>query len=475
MSLDQTKTPLYDMLVDYKNRALDSYHVPGHKNGKIFSSRGMDEFQSFLQMDATEITGMDDLHDAHGPIQEAQALAADYFNSESSYFLINGSTAGNLAMLLTICQAGDKIIVQRNCHKSILHGLELAGAQPVFLAPSYEEQSARYSKIEVETVEEALVRFPEAKGLVLTYPDYFGRTYEIEEIIKTTHHHEVPVLVDEAHGIHFHLGRPFPSSALEAGADLVVQSAHKMAPAMTMASMLHANGDRIDMERLRYFLQVFQSSSPSYPLMASLDLARHFLANATEEMVGRAIQHATKIRDIFAEGEGWTVLPGSGCDDPLKVTLQADRGWTGLQLATLLEDAGVFPELALPDQLLLITGLGDYIDVRRLKNSISNVNEQLKTTRKHATIKAVNLYTEKIQELAFSYEKMKKMQSVFTPWQEAAGKVAAQPIVPYPPGVPLLVKGETITKKHVEQIVQLIDQGTRFHNEDIKEGMVTFK
>ncbi|WP_028781755.1 aminotransferase class I/II-fold pyridoxal phosphate-dependent enzyme [Thalassobacillus devorans] len=475
MALDQTETPLYDRLYFQKNKSYDSFHVPGHKNGRIFSEKGYEDFRSILSMDFTEITGMDDLHDPHGVIQQAQILASDYFNSDFSYFLVNGSTGGNLAMILAVCKTGDQVLVQRNCHKSILHGLELAGAQPVFLTPAYEENTKRYSKMEVDLVEKALARFPNAKGLILTYPDYFGRTYEIEKIIRTAHAHDVPVLVDEAHGVHFHLGSPFPTPSLTAGADVVVQSAHKMAPAMTMASFIHGRKGRINLEKLRYFLQVVQSSSPSYPLMASLDLARHFLANTTKENVEKALDHTENIRRVLVEGDGWTLLPASHKDDPLKIVLHADKGWTGFQLAGLLEQEDIYPELADNNQVLLITGLGEYADLSNLNKCIANINEQLKTTSKHATIKDRVSFPTSTQELLYSYEEMKTKQTTFSEWSKAVGKVAAQPVVPYPPGIPLLVKGEKITIQHVELIRLLLEQGARFHNEQIETGVFTFQ
>src|SRR5699024_1345518 len=153
-----------------------------------------------------------------------------------SFFLTGGSTAGNLAMILATCSPGDKVIVQRNSHKSIMNGLELANAHPIFIAPDYDGTVDRYTHPNVGTLEQALIDHPNAKAVVLTYPDYFGRTYDIARMIKLAHSYHIAVLVDEAHGVHFSLGSPFPASAIDFGADVVVQSAHKMAPAMTMAS-----------------------------------------------------------------------------------------------------------------------------------------------------------------------------------------------------------------------------------------------
>jgi arginine decarboxylase len=473
MDMDQNQTPLYDALAAFKKRRLDSFHVPGHKNGKIFSKRGKDDYQSILEMDVTEITGMDDLHAPDGIIKHSQQLAADFFGSDQTFFLINGTTAGNLAMILTVCSPGDQVLVQRNSHKSIMNGLELAGAKPVFLSPEFEKETNRYSKVSPIAVEEAIRCYPDLKAIILTYPDYFGRVYDLETIIRISHVHQIPVMVDEAHGVHFHLGGPFPSPALASDADVVVQSAHKMAPAMTMASYLHVNSSMVDADTIRHYLQIVQSSSPSYPLMASLDLARHFLTTIKSEDIEHIIQTIQQIRRIFAEGIGWKVLPSSSLDDPLKITLQVRGGWSGFDVAKILEGSGIYPELATSDQILLILGLGTDVDQEKLANEMKEINDQLKILPRRDTIKGSIAFPH-IKELVFSYMDMKAKKSILVNWEEAVGKVAAQSVIPYPPGIPLIMKGEQITRDHLHHIEELVQQGATFQNDHVHEGLFVF-
>lgn len=297
--MDQYQTPIYQTLKRLDETNPISFHVPGHKNGAVFPEQARAYYDSILKLDMTEIPGLDDLHAPTEAIAEAEELAAGFFQADHTFFLVGGSTAGNLAMILATCGVGDKVIVQRNCHKSIMNGLELSGAKPIFIAPEYDATVDRYTNPSMETVHQALETHPDVKAVILTYPDYFGKTYAIKEMIDTAHEYEIPVLVDEAHGVHFALGEPFPSSALALGADVVVQSAHKMAPAMTMASLLHINSTFVSKERIAHYLQIIQSSSPSYPLMASLDIARSFLATMKKDEIEKVLQSAAKVKEIL--------------------------------------------------------------------------------------------------------------------------------------------------------------------------------
>src|SRR5690606_155051 len=233
-----------------------------------------------LQYDQTELSGLDDLHYPEGAIREAQELLADAYGAERSFFLVNGSTTGNLAMIHAVCKEGDRVLVQRNSHKSIFHAMELAKLRPVYLTPEWGEASQSAEGISLATVKEAIRQYPESTALILTYPNYYGMAgTEIKEIINYSHQFNIPVLVDEAHGAHLLAGGLFPQSALTYGADAVVQSAHKTLPAMTMGSFLHIRGERISINRISKYLRIFQSSSPSYLIMASLDDARAYIQN----------------------------------------------------------------------------------------------------------------------------------------------------------------------------------------------------
>lgn len=462
--MKQQFMPILQMLQEFSNKEPLSFHVPGHKNGTVFPEVAKKHFQEMLKIDLTELTGLDDLHAPHGAIFEAEKLASEFFQSDHTFFLINGSTVGNLAMILTVCGRDDKVLVQRNCHKSIMNGLELAGARPIFLAPEYDEQVQRFTSPSLETLKKALIQHPDAKAVILTYPDYFGKTYDIKAMIKLSHEYDIPVLVDEAHGVHFALGEPFPPSALDLGADVVVHSAHKTTPAMTMASYLHLKSTRVKKESLAYKLQMLQSSSPSYPLMASLDIARYFLANQTEESIQEIVEDTSRMKALFKQASNkWEVITA---EDPLKLTIQPIHGYNAKEVANLFESQGVYPELATDRHILFILGLQPFNKWNRLEKVLQSVNEKLKNNANHATIEVANIFKNKTKELALSYREMERLDNELVPFKQAIGKIAAEPVIPYPPGIPFILKGERITDEHLEAIGQLTAQGVRIQQRD---------
>ncbi|WP_035531105.1 aminotransferase class I/II-fold pyridoxal phosphate-dependent enzyme [Halobacillus kuroshimensis] len=464
-------TPLYEALQKNREKEPISFHVPGHKYGQIYKG----EDTGFLGLDATEISGLDDLHAPEGVIRQAQEQAADFFGSEETFFLVNGTTVGNMALLLTVCGPGDEIIVQRNCHKSVLNGIELAGAKPVFIAPEFEEDTSRYSQVTPSSIQKALDQYPESRAVFLTYPDYFGRAYPLREIASVVHSRDIPLLIDEAHGVHFHLGPPFPEPALKAGVDAVVQSAHKMAPAMTMASYLHIKSCRVSSSRLRHYLQMLQSSSPSYPLMASLDLARDYLQQWSKEDRDTLVSFIKDVRAVFEHyPEHWRVLPVTPMDDTLKIVLEPETN-TGFVVADVLEKQGLVPEMASTDQVLLVLGLEPYFSLANLKKQLAFVDNKLKKTENHATIKQDQISFPPIQTLEWSYSEMRDKPVVLMDWNEAEGQAAAEAIIPYPPGIPLVLKGERLSSTHIQAVHSLVEKGARFQNLDMATGVRVFK
>ncbi|MCF3944068.1 aminotransferase class I/II-fold pyridoxal phosphate-dependent enzyme [Oceanobacillus alkalisoli] len=470
--MKQKNIPILKMLDKFTKKNPLSFHVPGHKNGTIFPEQAQTYYEHILKLDVTELPGLDDLHAPQGSIAEAEKLATKFFQSDHTFFLINGSTVGNLAMILATCKQGDKVIVQRNCHKSIMNGLELAGVRPIFIAPDYDAKVQRFTSPALKTFADALSEHPDAAAVILTYPDYFGRTYNIKAMIELAHKNNIPVLVDEAHGVHFSLGNPFPSSSLTLGADVVVHSAHKTAPAMTMASYLHIKSTRVTKECLAYRLQMLQSSSPSYPLMASLDIARYFLANQTEESIQQALTDVQEIKALFAAEtyDKWELVPSN---DPIKLTIQLKDGYTAKEAATLFEAQGIYPELVTERQILFIFGLASFTEWNRLKKVLDSVNEKLKNEPNHATIEVVNLFTSKRQELALSYRKMEGLEQKLIPLEASNGEIAAEAVIPYPPGIPFILKGEMVTHEHIRAIRQLTVRGVRIQQRN--EGIRIFK
>lgn len=232
---NQQQRPLFAALKQHGEKEQFSFHVPGHKNGLNWIDE-MAVFRDVLKFDQTEVTGLDYLHESEGVLKESQDLLTDFYQSQQSYYLVNGSTVGNLAMIMGTTTKGGSVFVDRNVHQSIIHGLELNGLQPIFLAPEIDVQNQSPVGISLETLRNAFMRYPTVEALILTYPTYDGAIYPIKELLALAKEYKCITLVDEAHGAHFVVAeknREFPMSALAYGADIVVQSAHKMLPALT--------------------------------------------------------------------------------------------------------------------------------------------------------------------------------------------------------------------------------------------------
>lgn len=475
MKENQQQTPLFRAMEQHSWKDSTSLHVPGHKNGKIFSEIGYNYFKDVLSIDFTELSGLDDLHHPEEVIKEAQNLASNWFGSLSTHFLVGGSTAGNLAMILAMHQQDKPFLVQRNSHKSIMHGLELAGAHPVFISPIYERDVERFGPISIEATFEAIQQNPNASGILLTYPDYYGRTYNIKAIIEEAHKYNIPVLVDEAHGVHFSMGDSVPKSSIEYGADVVVQSAHKMAPAMTMGAYLHVCSQRVKNQKISTYLQMIQSSSPSYPIMATLDLARHYLANYTQEELTTSLKWIQSLREQLSSNV-WDVIPlHLHKDDPYKITLQINEGYRAADIAEALEGEGIYPELVTDSQVLLIFGLAPTVEVSKIVQSFRAVEKKIEKHKKqlHATINVENLYSTMVEKIPYSYGDLKQMPTKFVPWEETIGHVASSAVVPYPPGIPLIIKGERITKEKVDQTKVLLEKKVHLQTQEshINQGI----
>ncbi|MHA7966240.1 aminotransferase class I/II-fold pyridoxal phosphate-dependent enzyme [Paenibacillus sp. CAU 1782] len=308
------KAPLYEALVRHRDGNPVSFHVPGHHGGRAFqygienglkSVEGLqDLFLNVMDIDLTELSSTDDLHHPEACIAESQQLAAETFGSDETLFLVGGSTAGNIGMLLAACGTGDLVLVQRNVHKSVIHGLKLAGAKAVFLNPEYERTSALATVPSTELVEAAIDQYPDAKAVFLSNPNYYGMGVDLASYAKICHDHGIPLLVDEAHGAHYGLHPEFPGSAIAAGADAVIQSAHKTLPALTMGAMLHLQGDYLNRGKLKQYLSMIQSSSPSFPIMASLDISRAMIDAAGPALFQSAIDAAKKFKRWLQEQAG---------------------------------------------------------------------------------------------------------------------------------------------------------------------------
>ena len=473
--MDQNNVPLWQQLKKFVGEAPVSFHVPGHKHGEILPHPDWEVFQSVLAYDVTELPGLDDLHHPTGMIKEAEALASQFFQAEATYFLINGSTVGNLAMILSTVKRGDKILVQKNCHKSVLNAIELSQATPVFLSPDYDTRLERYTHPSLLSIKK-VIETEKIKAVFLTYPDYYGTVYDLKEIIDYAHQKDVVVLVDEAHGVHFSIDdERIPMSSLQLGADIVVQSAHKMAPALTMSAYLHIGSDRVETSRVRHHLQMLQSSSPSYLLMASLDLARYFLQHVSSDDLTRALTSVERVRAVLTELKGTQLVAASAAVDPFKLTLVVKPGYDTKEMNAILISHGIYIEMATINTLLFVHGLKEFTELERLKEAIKDINLKLKNGGKRDTIgNKEGIKTKPLTRLCYSYQAMLEMETIRIPLERAVGYVAAEAIVPYPPGIPLLIRGEAIDKLAQVALEQIVSE-KRYIQNDLTEGILVYK
>ncbi|GMB10090.1 arginine/lysine/ornithine decarboxylase [Thermolongibacillus altinsuensis] len=473
---EQKQTPLYSALYEHHQQQPISFHVPGHKYGSVFPKEARSFFVPLLHLDVTELSHLDDLHHPTAAIAEAQRLASQLYGVKQTYFLVNGSTVGNLAMIATVCQENKKIIVQRNCHKSIINALNLMEAEPIFISPEFDEEVQTMGSVSFETIENTLRQHPDAAAIVLTNPNYYGMSIDLTEVVQLAHSYHIPVLVDEAHGAHFILGKPFPKTAIACGADLVVHSAHKTLPAMTMGSFLHFNSRFINEKELKYFLQLFQTSSPSYPIMASLDLARYYLSQLSQSYIQQLESQIHYFKQQLKQIDGIDVVESKNPlvqTDLLKITLQTRSHLSGYELQRKLEREGVFTELADPNNVLLVYPLAlvENIDViiEKIKKALQGISCEKRDEKRTFQ------YTFPTSSEVVSYKKIKHRKRKVVPLEEAVHCISAQMVIPYPPGIPVLFVGEIITEQHIQLIQYLKDCGAYFQSDTINDGLEVFE
>lgn len=456
--------PLVEALQRFVEKEPISMHVPGHKNGLL--STLPNELKSALTYDVTELTGLDDFHHPEEAILKAEQLLSETYQSDRSFFLVNGSTVGNLAMIYATAKRNEKIVVQRNAHKSIFHALELVGATPVYVTPEWDDKTQTYTSVSFETLEDTLKIHKNINAVVLTYPTYYGMaSKELKAQIELCHSLNIPVLVDEAHGAHLVANRMFPPSALDLGADVVVQSAHKTLPAMTMASFLHIKSNLVNVEKVNHYLRMLQSSSPSYLLLASLDDARHYIQKYLES---DGVYFLNK-RKLWIEAlqliESLQVIE---VDDPLKVLLRVN-GYSGFQLQAALERNNIYVELADSHQVLLILPLlktGQNYPFAELRSKIKDaVIELKKEPRLAKQLETHSIDITKIVMPEYSYDLLEQSEKEWIPYTRSMGRVAAGMIIPYPPGIPLFVPGEKITVSKLSQLEELLMMGASFQGQ----------
>jgi len=451
---NQDRTPLFDAVVEYGRKRPAFFRIPGHRYERGINQKWRDAVgDRIFAFDLTETSLTDDLHNASGPILEAERLAAELWGSDCAHFLVNGSTCGNEAMIMAAAGEGETVCIPRNAHKSALYGLILSGAKPIYLMPPVEEEWVLHGGITPEMAEDMFRKNPGCKGLMIVSPSYFGLCSDIAGVAEVCHAHGAILMVDEAHGAHCYFSDKLPKGAIEQGADVVVQSIHKVTGSLTQSSIIHIQGKLVDRELLENNLALLQSTSPSYILMTSLDMARHEMAMNGAAMMDRAVDLANEARRAINE------IPGASCAgpelagragivavDPTRLTVSADEiGVTGFELKNMLwDDYGIDMELAnYRNALAIVTYANDEEDLNRLVEAMKDIAKRFAGGKPLPHMTMLTGMPEYVNSPREAYFAEKETVS----WAECVGRVAAELIAPYPPGIPVIYPGERMSRE----------------------------
>lgn len=446
---------LYEKLKAYGRSEAYPFHMPGHKRNSELLHLGEP-----IEIDITEIDGFDYLHDAEDILKEAQGQAAALYGAEETHFLVNGSTSGLLAAIGACCNHRDQIMVARNCHKAVYNSIYLNELNSVYLYPEINCQFLVNEGICPQNVHKMWIKYPNIQGIVITSPTYEGIVSNIREIADIAHSHGVPLIVDEAHGAHFPFSEAFPESALTQGADIVIQSLHKTMPAMTQTALLHVQGDLVNRDRLHQMLEIYQTSSPSYVLMCSMDRCMEMMAaqgkilfdNYTNMLhdLRRWISTLSHIKMLTLEELNPAV---SVAYDISKIVLSV-RGTTmdGQALYTTLRTRyQLQPEMVLGDYVVLMTGPGDRPEgYERLKAALKTIDSTLESVGE--SVGSCDFLNRQPAIVGMSaYEALSQAYETRT-LKACEGYISREYAYVYPPGIPVLVPGEVITLEVIKKI-----------------------
>lgn len=465
--MDHTQTPLFSALRRHADRNPVQFHIPGHKKGA-----GTDEeFRSFigdnaLSIDLINIAPLDDLHQPTGVIEEAQKLAADAFGADHTFFSVQGTSGAIMAMILSVCAPGDKIIVPRNVHKSVMSAIIFAGARPVFISPARDANLGIDHGITTRAVRRALQRHPDAKAVMVINPTYYGICADLKEIVDLVHSYNIPVLVDEAHGVLIHFHDQLPTSAMQAGADMAATSVHKLGGSMTQSSVLNVRQGRVNPQRVKTIISMLTTTSTSYILLSSLDTSRRNLALNGYRLAEQAIElsqyariEINKIPGLYCFGEEILGSEATYDYDPTKITVHVRHlGITGYEVENWLRDHYNL-EVEMSDMyniLCLVTTGDDRDTIITLLEALRELSQQYyqKNAAKELIIKIPE-----IPQLSLTPRDAFYAETEVIPFKESAGRIIAEFIYVYPPGIPILLPGEVISQKNIEYIVEHVEVG----------------
>lgn len=465
---------LYDKLKKLRDSNYYAFHMPGHKRNPSLTGADLP-----YELDITEIDGFDDLHHAEGILLNAQQRAAELYHAEETHYLINGSTVGLLCAILGCTHRGDRILMARNCHKSVYNAVFLNELRPLYLYPElfssggYEESDLN-GYVTPEQVEALLKENPDITAVIITSPTYDGIVSDVAGIARCVHRRGIPLILDEAHGAHFSFHSYFPKNGNEQKADVVIHSLHKTLPSLTQTALLHINGTIADRDRIRMYLDILQSSSPSYILMASMDECVRLLEKNGKKLFEKYVYLLEDTREQLRHMEYlrlWECI----CYDRSKILIStADSSisggetikYTGKQLYDELRGEYFLQlEMAAPNYCIAMTSPGDTeAGVRRLVTALKSIDGKLAKYNKNEFLNSgtrSSVSSSWDNEQVYSSGEIYKLQKkwISVKYAECAGFISLEYVYFYPPGIPLIIPGERISEETVRQIKEYINTG----------------
>lgn len=461
--LDQNRAPIHEALEKFRQMRVVPFDVPGHKRG-----RGNPELTEFLgqrcvSIDVNSMKPLDNLCHPVSVIREAEQLAAQAFGAAEAFLMVGGTTSSVQSMVLTACKRGDKIILPRNVHRSVINALILCGAVPVYVNPEVDRRLGISLGMKREQVEKAINEHPDAVAILVNNPTYYGVCSDLREIVRLAHSHGMLCLADEAHGTHFYFGKNFPVSAMEAGADMASVSMHKSGGSLTQSSFLLA-GPNVNAGYVRQIINLTQTTSGSYLLMSSLDISRRNLALRGEEIFSQVSRIAEYARDEINSIGGYyafgrEMINGDSVFDfdPVKLSVHTlDIGLAGIEVYDLLrDDYDIQIEFGDIGNILAYLSIGDRMsEVERLVSALAEIR------RLHQRDKTGMLSQEYIPpQVIASPQESFYADKTSLPIMETEGMVCSEFVMCYPPGIPILAPGEKITKDILNYISYAKEKG----------------
>lgn len=472
---------LYKQLENYKESDFYPFHMPGHKRSPAAADKALAQIYG---LDITEIDGFDNLHQAQGILLKAQEKAAGLYGSEKTYFLVNGSTCGIMSAVAAVTRKGNRLLMTRNCHKAVYHAAYLQELKTSYLQPQLLQSWQMPGAVSPQEVERALQKYPDTAAVIVTSPTYEGIVSDIGAIAKIVHGYGIPLIVDEAHGAHFGFHERYPASSVKLGADLVIHSVHKTLPSMTQTALLHVNGNLVDRQRLERYLRIFQTSSPSYVLMASIDSCMSFMEREGMKRLKQLLNYRGELLERVKECRYIKIFVGDAKvpTDPCKLVIRAaDGGMSGQELYDILcARYHLQMEMAADSYVLAIVTLMDEAEgFNRLAKALLEIDIEL-IDKWNSKDKRGSEEAKKVQErwsvgkaaagndadaAILGKTPTKENEAVMTiaeaydrEWEsielvQSVGRVAAEFVNLYPPGIPLAVPGEKMGKELVEKLL----------------------